>query len=112
MQFRYGLFLLAAAALSQLAHGQPPVEAPALGAAQGVLDFCSKIDPADGRVFDRQSRLLLQGRSEKSIDELQKSTAYRNGHETLLSVLGELSADDARAACHAISPAPIESYLK
>jgi len=102
MQFRYVLSFLTAVALAQLAQAQPPSNAHELGAAQAVFDFCSKVDPADAKLFDKQSKRLFQGLSEKSVDQVQMSHPYTDAHKTLESVLSELPLDAARAACKAI----------
>jgi hypothetical protein len=99
MKLRGMLYLVAAVALSQVAQAQAPVSAQALGAAQGVLDFCSRVDPEDERAFDKQSKSLFKGMTERSIDQAQKSDAYKNGYQTLKSVLSELPLTNIRAAC-------------
>jgi hypothetical protein len=102
MQLRYLVSLFAAAALPVLAQAQPPVSAPELGAAQGVFDYCSKVDPGNEKQFDRQAKLLFKGMTERSVQEARHSAAFQNAHKTLESVLAEIPLSDAIHACKSI----------
>ena len=107
MQFRPLLALMAAAALIQVAYAtqpQPP-SAQELGAAQGVLDFCSRVDHDDGKAFDALGQRVFQGLTPQQIEQNKKSEAYQQSYAALQSALGNLAADNAHAACKAIAPA-------
>ena len=107
MQFRPLLALMAAAALIQVAYAtQPhPPSSQELGAAQGVLDFCSRVDHDDGKSFDALSRRALLGLTPQQIEQLKKSEAYKQSYAALQSALGKLTDANAHAACKAIAPA-------
>ena len=107
MQFRPLLALMAAAALIQVAYAtqpQPP-SAQELGAAQGVLDFCSRVDHDDGKAFDALGQRASQGLTPQQIELIKQSEAYRQSYAALQSALGNLDAANAHAACKAIAPA-------
>lgn len=102
MQVRRILCLFTAAGLSQLAHAEAPISTQALGAAQGVFDFCSRVDPRDDRQYDEQARLLLKGMSDRSVDEARRSEQYEQAKQIIESVLSELPMSDAVEACKGI----------
>jgi hypothetical protein len=79
-----------------------PANAGSIGAEQAVFDFCSQVDRAQGPNFDKQAKQLVAGLSRDAIDSLLESTAYRQGYQTLKSVLREFAAADALTACQAI----------
>jgi hypothetical protein len=107
MQFRPLLALTAAAALIQVSYAtQPhPPSAQELGAAQGVLDFCSRVDHDDGKAFDTLRQRALQGLTPQQIEQIKKSEAYKQSYAALQSALGKLAAANAQAACKAVAPA-------
>jgi hypothetical protein len=107
MQSRGSLTLLATLALFQLAAAQPPgntrpqpaASAQSLGAALGVFDFCSKVDPQHEEQYERQGERLFRGMGDKTVEQLRNSAAFRDARRTLESVLSELPLDQVRAAC-------------
>lgn len=111
MRFSAVLSLVAvAAAASVAAVNEPPRSPQQLGAAAVVFDFCSRADHEDDRMFDDGSELLYRGLTQQQIEQIKHSDAFRQGYATLESVLGELPANDARAACKAIGPATSAKY--
>jgi hypothetical protein len=98
---------MAAAALIQVAYAtQPhPPSAQELGAAQGVLDFCSRVDQGDGKAFDALRQRAFQGLTPQQIAQVKKSEAYKQSYAALQSALGKLAAANATAACKAVAPA-------
>ncbi len=79
-----------------------PANAGSIGAAQAVFDFCSKVDPAGDRSFDKQAKQLVKGLSRDAIDGLRESAPYLQGYQLLKSVLKEFSAADALTSCQAV----------
>lgn len=74
----------------------------AIGAAQAVFNFCSQVDRAGDKSFDKQGKELVAGLSKERIESLRESAAYLRAYQTLQSVLKKFSAADALQACRAI----------
>jgi hypothetical protein len=83
---------------------EPPPNPQQLGAATAVLDFCSKVDHDSDRVFDAGSERLFHGLAQREAERIRHTDAFRQAYSTLQSVLSELPANDAHAACEAIEP--------
>jgi hypothetical protein len=106
MQFRPLLTLVASFALAPMAYATSPhaPSAQELGAAQGVVDFCNKIDAGDKSDFVALGQREFAGLSPQKIAEIRNSAAYKQAYALLQTVLGKFSDANARAACKAIAP--------
>jgi hypothetical protein len=91
---------------------EPPPNPQQLGAATAVFDFCSKVDHDDDRLFDAGNEWLFHGLSQQEAERIRHSDAFRQAYSTLQSVLSELPANDARAACKAIGPATLGKFRR
>jgi hypothetical protein len=91
-----------AAVVPHWALAASPLKPMEFGAAQGVLDFCSKVDPKDDRSFDAQAKLLLAGLSRDKIEDERESAAYHQAYQTIGTILNGFTAPDAVQACQAI----------
>ncbi len=103
MRFRTAVGCFAIALLPQLALAAPPGEA---GALQAVFDFCTKVDPAEGKNYDKQADALFKGLTPGQISSLRQSTEYQRGYRLLAGSLPEIKGHDAVLACQAISGIP------
>jgi hypothetical protein len=90
--------------LPQLALAARP--AGEIGALQAVFDFCVRVDPSEGRDFDKQADSLLRGFTPAQIVALRKSTEYRRGYQLLAGSLLAFKGQDGVLACQAISDVP------
>jgi hypothetical protein len=97
------LYVLAAGALPQLARADAPLSPQALGALQGVVDFCAKADPKDSKQLAQQAALLERGLSAKTIAADKKTDAYKQAYQTLGTVLKEWPADQAAQNCWSVA---------
>jgi hypothetical protein len=111
MRFSAVLSLVAVVAAAAVATANEPPRSPQqLGAASAVFDFCSRVDHDGDRIFDAGSELLYHGLTRREIEQIKHSDAFRQAYATLESVLSELPAKDAHAACEAIGPATLAKY--
>ena len=90
--------------LPQLALAARP--AGEIGALQAVFDFCVRVDPSEGKDFDKQAVSLFKGFTPAQIAALRKSTEYRRGYQLLAGSLLAFKGQDAVLACRAISDVP------
>ena len=121
MSFRHTVLLCAAALISQFAlaatppaaHGPPSMSRPTtnqvptpvvqqVGLVEAVVDFCSKADPADKKLFERKGKQMLPKLSEDSLEKIRRRAEYRTAYQFLQSVLQSLSKADAKRNCLAI----------
>ena len=96
-------FVVAAVAIPQLAHSQTHLSAQQFGAAQAVLDFCSKVDSGDKKQFTLLAKDLINGVSAGKLAQDRQSSDYLAAYSTLIGVLGELPAGGGTKACKAIT---------
>jgi hypothetical protein len=92
--------------LPQLALAARP--AGEIGALQAVFDFCVRVDPSEGRDFDKQADSLFKGFTPAQVAALRKSTEYRRGYQLLVGSLSSFKGQDGVLACQAISDVPHE----
>ena len=90
--------------LPQLALAARP--AGEIGALQAVFDFCVRVDPSEGKDFDKQAYSLFKGFTPAQVVALRKSTEYRRGYQLLAGSLPALKGQDGVLACQAISDVP------
>lgn len=90
--------------LPQLALAARP--AGEIGALQAVFDFCVRVDPSEGRDFDKQADSLFKDFTPTQIVALRKSTEYRRGYQLLAGSLLAFKGQDGVLACQAISDVP------
>jgi len=118
MQFRRVVYVFAVAMLSQFAQAAPhersshddadrsPPDAQSVGALQGVVDFCSSVDPKDAEPIEKLVKSLMKGLSAQQIAKDELTTDYKNARQTVTTVLAEFPSDQTLAACHALVKSP------
>ena len=105
MRFRSVVWCFATIAfLPQLALAARP--AGEIGALQAVFDFCVKVDPSEGKDFDKQAYSLFKGFTPAQVVALRKSAEYRRGYQLLAGSLPAFKGEDGVLACQAISGVP------
>jgi len=125
MSFRHTVSLcaaaLAAALISQFAlAGSPPAASGPLlksrptteqvptpvvqeiGLVEGVVDFCTKADPADKAQIERKAKELLPKMSEDKLEAVRRRTEYHAGYGFIQTILKGLTKSDATRNCAAI----------
>jgi hypothetical protein len=103
MKVSHVLYVLAAVALPPLAQADAPLSPRALGALQGVVDFCSRVDPKDSKQLGQQAGLLMRGLSANTIAADKNTAEYKQAYQTLSTVLKEWPADEAVANCRSVA---------
>lgn len=93
------LLLPLIAVLSPLAHAQNVVSEQSLGAAKGVLDFCSRIDREDASGFSRQAVSLVKGIGPEQLKQMRAGAEYRRSYQALTALLDGMPLADALKQC-------------
>lgn len=121
MKVRRILVLIAAAALAQVVYAKaagehqaprprslpPPVRPNGLnvaqfGAEQAVIDFCSRIDSSDEKLYEAHAKSLFAGFREDSLEKARGSAQYQDAYKTIGSVVSEIPLPEAVQGCKAI----------
>ena len=122
MSFRHTVLLCAVALLPQFAlagnppptaHGAPLISRPAkaqtpapivqeYGLVESVVDFCSKVDPANKKAYEHKGKQMLPKMSEDNLEAVRHRADYHTAYQFIQSVLKGLSKPDATRNCLAI----------
>jgi len=105
MSYRHILVLLSAGVLAPLAHADQTYSAENLGAAFGVLDYCSRIDPGSEHRFDAKAARLTADVGGDELKRIRETSAYRGAYQKIGTVLASIPADEGTRQCDAIQPA-------
>lgn len=65
MKLHFGIGLMAALAVSMCARADEPAVSPAVIQIDAIIDFCSKIDPANRGAYERLQRQALATQSDR-----------------------------------------------
>jgi hypothetical protein len=71
----------------------------ALGMADALLSFCTKIAPAEVEKFRQQVDLLSKDVSAQKLAEVRQSDAYRNAHKSVDDFAAKVDSQNARLIC-------------
>jgi hypothetical protein len=88
---------LAAPTLAQ-AEGQAP-DARALGIAEAVLSYCTKVDPSSAAKVRERIKLLTAGASQQALAKVRNSGDYRRAHDSEDNFLSKVDPKNARRVC-------------
>ncbi|MBV9698380.1 MAG: hypothetical protein JO005_15765 [Gammaproteobacteria bacterium] len=91
----------AAALLPALVHAETAPGAQLLGSADALANFCSRVDPGNGRRFEGQvlGILGLSNLPEDAAERARRDPQYRTAYQLFESVLNEQTAAAAQQAC-------------
>ncbi len=95
------LCLCAAVALPQFAAAESAADAQGMAIVQAVLSFCAKVDPKNAASFQAQERNVVPGGSEKQLESVRESGAYKQAFKSITDVLEELPRSAAAQTCAA-----------
>ena len=70
-----------------------------LGALEGTLRFCSKVDPQSVDKYKQIGQLLTNGQSDEVVTKVRDSKEYKDALEQTTKQLEKLPAKQALAAC-------------
>ena len=71
----------------------------ALGMADALLNFCSKVAPADVEKFRQQVDTLSKDVSAQKLAEVRQSDAYRDAHKAVDDFAVKVDSQSARLVC-------------
>lgn len=110
-----GCALGCALALSGIAAAaEPAVDARALGRAESILNYCSRVDPSAAAKLHEKVDLLLHGLSTAAAAHIRGTNEYRAAYESVSDFVGKVDPHNAKRPCSAaLTPAagPPTSYL-
>lgn len=96
----------AACLLSMVLLGLAPVWAQeagpdpaALGMADALFSFCTKVAPADAEKFRQQVDTLSKDVSAQKLAEVRQSDAYRNAHKAVDDFAAKVDPHNAKLVC-------------
>ena len=98
------LLLVPGQTLAQKAQGKTapaPLNARALGRLEGMLNFCSKVNPESADKYKEMTKLLTKGQTAEAVAEMRNSQEYKDSVDEINKNLGALSNKDALATCKA-----------
>jgi len=90
--------------LSLLAPAQTapaPLNAHALGALEGMLDFCGKVNPQSSDKYEELGKQLTKDQTAKAVAETRNSQEYKDSRDQASKGLEALSTREALVTCKA-----------
>ena|SRR5579862_4792507 len=89
--------------LAQPAGATEPVPSgQALGTAEALLSYCSKVDSAAAAQYQERLKMLVQDAGAQAIAEIRKSREYRQAYDEMTARVAQAADQDhARRACAA-----------
>jgi hypothetical protein len=78
-----------------------PLNARALGALEGTLNFCGKINPESADKYKEMGKLLTKGQTAEALAEKRGSQEYKDSLDQISKHLEGLSTKEALATCKA-----------
>jgi hypothetical protein len=71
----------------------------ALGMADALLTFCTKVAPADAEKFRQQVDTLSKDVSAQKLAEVRQSDGYRNAHKAVDDFAAKVDPHNAKLVC-------------
>jgi hypothetical protein len=94
--------LLACAALAGpapvLADSTAP-DARMLGITEGILTYCTKVDPPSAVKYRERIKLLVQGASDATLVQVRNSDAYLKARESMDDFISKVDEHNAKRVC-------------
>ena len=86
---------------------EPVPSGQALGTAEALLSFCSKVDSAAAGQYQERLKMVVQDAGEQALAEIRKSNQYQQAYDAMTARVGQADQDNARRACRAfLAPNP------
>jgi len=92
-----GCAVLAGAALVR-ADGTGP-DARTLGITEGILTYCTKVDPPSADKYRERIKLLVQGASDATLVAVRNSDAYVKARGSMDDFISKVDEHNARRVC-------------
>ena len=81
------------------------LDVPALGVAESLLKYCSKVDASSNAKLQERVALLTGRASPQEIEAARKTEDYRNGYESFVNFSAKLDERNAKLMCSDNAPA-------
>lgn len=92
-----------AAALSQAAVAESSVNGQALGQVEGILTFCSKLDPQLAKAGSERSSLLTNQVSPEDLAKIRNSAEYKQAYASVSAELAKADRQKAAETCGGVA---------
>ena len=89
--------VLAGAALVR-ADGKGP-DARTLGITEGILTYCTKVDPPSAVKYRERIKLLVEGASDATLVAVRNSDAYLKARESMDDFISKVDEHNAKRVC-------------
>jgi hypothetical protein len=91
--------LCAALILPQLALADLPLSREALGRAEAIVAFCSRIIPEQAQQYAQPGKALVAGVPKEELSDARKSQEYEDAFQATTADLEKVDATQAKSAC-------------
>lgn len=78
----------------------PPISPKALGHAEAIISYCSKVDASSADKYKDWGKKLVAGMSPKALTSARDSEDYKETYAFLIGELEKVPADKAAETCH------------
>ena len=95
--------IFSAVLLAQLAAAKLPVTSEALGKMEGVVAFCSQLNPKSAAQYKEAAKAMAGDASEKELTDARASKEYKEANAAIRAELGKLSQGEAVSACASLT---------
>jgi hypothetical protein len=96
----FGAFLIFSL-LAPAQTGSGHLDASALGALEGALNFCTKINPQSAAQYSEMDQILTNGQTDYQVAQMRKSWPYKETQKKVTKELETLPTNQALATCQA-----------
>jgi hypothetical protein len=77
----------------------PEPNARLLGVTEGILTYCTKVDPPSVARYRERIKLLVQGASDATLAKVRNSDAYLKARQSLDDFVSKVDEHNARRVC-------------
>jgi hypothetical protein len=86
-------------AIPPLASADLPFSSETFGRLEGMLSFCSQVNPRAADQYQATAKLLVKNVRPKEISKARASQDYRDAYDSIGAELGKVAKEDALKAC-------------
>jgi hypothetical protein len=70
-----------------------------LGITEGILTYCTKVDPPSADKYRERIKLLVQGSSDATLARVRNSDAYLKARGSMDDFIGKVDEHNAKRVC-------------
>jgi hypothetical protein len=86
------------APIGVFADGTGP-DARTLGIAEGILSYCSKVDPTTAAEYQERVKQLVQGASDEALAKVRSSEEYQRARASLEDFVSKVDEHNVKRVC-------------